>query len=71
MEILGGRGVLKAKFLEEKYENKLEYPGGRGTKQKPSVERVWIFSVTTQCFIHMFELELIQSDTWKSSKKIA
>ena len=26
----GGRGVLKAKFLEEKYENKPEFPGGIG-----------------------------------------
>ena len=25
---LGGGGVLKAKFLEEMYENKLEFPGG-------------------------------------------
>ena len=35
LEILRGRGVLKAKFLEEMYENKLEFPGGRGgAKQK-------------------------------------
>ena len=25
----GGGGVLTAKFLEEMYENKLEFPGGR------------------------------------------
>ena len=31
LEIPRGRGgVLKAKFLEEMYENKLEFPGGRG-----------------------------------------
>ena len=30
LEIPMGRGVLKAKFLEEKYENKLEFPGGEG-----------------------------------------
>ena len=27
-------GVLKAKFLEAMYENKLEFPGGGGCKQK-------------------------------------
>ena len=27
--IRGGGGVLTAKFLEEMYENKLEFPGGR------------------------------------------
>ena len=26
----GGGGVLKAKFLEATYENKVEFPGGRG-----------------------------------------
>ena len=30
LEIPMGRGVLKAKFLEEMYENKLEFPGGEG-----------------------------------------
>ena len=31
----GGGGVLKATFLEEMYENKLEFPGGRRcAKQK-------------------------------------
>ena len=29
-KLLGGRG-LKAKFLEEKYEAKLEFPGGSGS----------------------------------------
>ena len=29
-EFLGGGGVLEAKFLEAMYENKLEFPGGRG-----------------------------------------
>ena len=28
MEIPRGRGVLKAKLLKEKYEAKLEFPGG-------------------------------------------
>ena len=49
---------------------KLEFPARRGTKQKkPSMGRVWMFSVTVQCFIHKFEVELVKSDTWKSSKK--
>ena len=30
----GGGGVLKAKVLEAKYEAKLEFPGGRGCKNK-------------------------------------
>ena len=52
LEIPRGRGVLKAKFLEAVYENKLEFPGGRwggGAKQKPSMGGVWIFSGTAQC----------------------
>ena len=48
----GGVGVLKAKFLEEMYENKLEFPGGgrRGGafNKKPSVGGVWTFSGTAQ-----------------------
>ena len=30
LEITRGRGVLKAKILEAKYEAKLEFPGGGG-----------------------------------------
>ena len=48
-----GRGVLKAKFLEAMYENKLEFPvgggGGEGVgvqNKKPSIGGVWIFSGT-------------------------
>ena len=38
MEIPKGRGVVKAKLLEEKYEAKLEFPGGwGGYAKKPSV----------------------------------
>ena len=41
-KFLGGGGVLKAKFLEEMYENKLEFPGrgrrGGAFNKKPSVE---------------------------------
>ena len=45
LEIPRGRGVLKAKFLEAMYENKLEFPGERGMQnKKPSVGGVWIFS---------------------------
>ena len=45
LEIPRGRGVLKAKFLEAMYENKLEFSGGRegGAKQKPSMGGAWIF----------------------------
>ena len=44
-----GGGVLKAKILEEMYENKLEFPGGREVgvqNKKPSMGGVWIFSGT-------------------------
>jgi len=45
---LEGRGVLKAKILEAKYEDKLEFIGGvKGCKtKKPSTGGVWIFSGT-------------------------
>jgi len=47
-EIPRERGVLKAKILEAKYEAELEFLGGGrwGTKQKPSMGGVWIFSGT-------------------------
>ena len=50
-KFLRGRGVLKAKILEAKYEAKLEFPegrvgGGGGAKQKPFMGGVWIFSGT-------------------------
>ena len=46
----GGGGILRAKFLEAIYENKLVFPGGRaGQNKKPSVGGVWIFSSTAQC----------------------
>ena len=49
LEIPRGRGVLRAKFLEGMYENKVEFPGGRGMQnKKPSVGGVWIFSGTAQ-----------------------
>ena len=47
----GGGGFLKAKFLEEMYENKLEFPGGGrrgGAKQKTFRGGVWTFSGTAQ-----------------------
>ena len=50
LEIPRGRGVLKAKLLEEKCENKPESPGGRGdAKQKTFRGGIWIFSGTAQC----------------------
>ena len=51
LEIPRGRGVLKAKFLEAMYENKLEFPGGEGgckTKTFRGGGGVWIFSGTVQ-----------------------
>ena len=44
LEISGG-GVIKAKFLEAMYENKLEFPGGRGVQKKnlPWGELIHIF----------------------------
>ena len=48
-EIPRGRGILKVRSLEAKYEATLEFPGGRGgAKQKLSMEGVWIFSGTAQ-----------------------
>ena len=46
-----GEGVLKTKFLEEMYENKLEFPGGgRGCKTKTfHGGGVWLFSGTAHC----------------------
>ena len=43
----GGGGGLKAKFLKAMYENKLEFPEGRGVQnKKPFLEGAWIFSGT-------------------------
>ena len=48
-EVPRGRGVLKVKILEAKYEAKLEFPGGMGVQnKKPSLGGVWIFSETAQ-----------------------
>ena len=44
LQFLGGRGLIKAKLLEEKYEAKREFPGSEGVQNvKPSVGGVWIF----------------------------
>ena len=43
-----GRGGSEAKIFKEKYEAKLEIPGGRGSNQKNLLWEVWIFSGTTQ-----------------------
>ena len=51
LQIPRGRGFLKTKFLEVMYENKLEFPGGRGgAKQKTfrGGSMGWIFSGTAQ-----------------------
>ena len=49
-KFLGGGWVLKANVLEAMYENKLEFPGGRGVQnKKPSVGVVWILSGTEHC----------------------
>ena len=48
-EVPRGRGVLKVKILEAKYEAKLEFPGGWGEQnKKPSMGGVWIFSGNAQ-----------------------
>ena len=36
--LLGGGGVLEVKFLEAMYENKLEFPGGRGVQKSNQIE---------------------------------
>ena len=52
LEIPRGRGVLKAKFLEAMYENKLEFPGGRGCKTKNLPGGgVCVFSGTVQWYV--------------------
>ena len=59
-EIPRGRGVLKAKILEAKYEAKLEFlrskgGGGGGVQnEKPSMGGggVWIFSGTAHCSVY-------------------
>ena len=55
LEILRGRGISKVKLLEEKYEAKLEFPGGGGGEgvqnQKLSMGGAWIFSEGLTVFI--------------------
>jgi len=47
LEILRGRGVLKAKIFKGMYEPELEFPERWGFQTKnPSVGGVWIFSGT-------------------------
>jgi len=49
MEISRGRGKLRAKIVNGKYELKPEFPEGLqgGSSQKSLRGRVWIFSGTT------------------------
>ena len=50
LEIPRGRGILKTKIIEVKYEDKLEFPGGRGVQNKKlSMGAVWTISGTAQC----------------------
>ena len=55
----GGRGVFKAKFLGEMYENKLEFPAGREVQNKslPWGKYIWMFSVTAQSGLGISEIE--------------
>ena len=46
LEITRGRGVLKVKILEAKYEAKMEFPGEGGCKTKPSMGGEGVFSGT-------------------------
>ena len=50
----GGRGVLKVKSLEAKYEANPEFPGGMGdVKQKTFHGGVWICYGTVQYYVMM------------------
>ena len=52
LEMLRGRGILKAKILEAKYEVKLEFlAGGRVQNKQLFMGGVWIFSGTTQLML--------------------
>ena len=66
LEISRGRGILKVKILEVKYEAKLEFLGGRGLQnKKPSMGGVWpIFSATAQSGFGFFNNQL--SNKWAS-----
>ena len=72
-KFLGGGRVLKAKCLEEMYENKPEFPGEVQTK-KPSVGGVWIFSGTAQSwkvlefYFGIFQDWKVLEDDYKSWK---
>ena len=46
-KFLGGVRLLRAKILEAMYEDKPEFPGGKGVQNKKlSMGEVWIFSGT-------------------------
>ena len=56
MEIPRGRGVLKAKLLEEKYEAKMEFPVGRGdakpkTFRGESMDIFWNYTLCTKWLV--------------------
>ena len=68
LEIPRGRGVLKAKFLEAMYENKLEFPGGGGVQNKNlpggggGEYRYSIFWNCTFCFSVKYGSKTLVSD---------
>ena len=43
-KFLGGGGVLKAKCLEAMYENKLEFPEGRGDAKQKTFHFFWNYT---------------------------
>ena len=77
MEFLGKGGILKAKFLEAVYENKPEFPGGRGVRnKKPSVGGVWISSGTAHShsmiwsFIRAVHISPVYTDIQTGHEKV-
>jgi len=63
LEILQGWGgsQIMAKMLKGKYEAKLGISGGVGwgSKKKPSLREVWIFSGTTHCALRTRQYYLL------------
>jgi len=58
LEILRGRGVLKAKIFKGKYEPKMEFPVG-GSNEKTLHGGVWIFSETTHYILDWLNLPFL------------
>ena len=73
----GGGGVLKAKFLEAMYENKLEFPGRGGCKTKTflggSMDIFWNCTFFTRVNIPLFFLsgeQTFMTLKWKQINKL-